>query len=165
MAGAETINPEAGPLYAPFTAPPTLDQRGTSNVLLRQGRKSIHWHWEHMDFHLDGGGRIHTVTGAEAHVTWCLKTLLTERFMHAVYTHNYGVEFDRAMTGGQPRAVTEAIARRSITEALARHPETEHVGDISFRWQGDAVYITLTVRSRAVDTPFELQLSVDAGGL
>jgi hypothetical protein len=165
MAGAETVNPAAGPLYAPFTAPPTLDQIGTTNPLLRRARKSIVWRWDDMDFALDGAGRIPKIEGAEAHVTWCVKALLSERFMHAVYTHQYGVEFDAVMTGGQARAITEAQARRTIGEALARHPDTQSVRDIAFSWRGDEVYVSLTVVSRATDRPFDLQLAVSAGGL
>ena len=157
MAGAETA-----PLYAPFTAPPTLEQTQQTNPLLRQGRKSIHFHWEDMDFHLDGSGRIHRTIGAEAHVTWCLKTLLTERFYHLVYTHAYGVEFDEAMTGGRARAVTEAMARHSIVEALSRHPDTRSVGGIAFRWNGDELFMEVTINSFTTEEPIVLQLS--AGG-
>lgn len=165
MAGPEAVNPSAAPLYAPFTTPPTLEQVGTTNPLLRPGRTSLKWDWAAMDFALDGAGRIPKLVGAEAHVTWCLKTVLTERFMHAVYSHRYGVEFDAVMTGGQPRAVTEARARQTLAAALQRHPDTQGVRDIAFSWRGDEVYITFTVVSRTADEPFTLQLSVSAGGL
>lgn len=164
MAGAETINPAAAPLYAPFTPPPTLEQTRSTNPLLRPGRKTLDWDWRLMDFNLDGAGHIRRVVGGEAHVTWCLKTLLTERFAHWVYTHDYGVEFDAAMTGGQARAVVEARARRSIVEALSRHPDTASVGGIAFAWHGDEVYVNVTINSLTADEPFRLQLSVGAGG-
>ena len=167
MAGAEApvVNPAVGPLYAPFTAPPTLDQLGTTNPLLRAGRKTLSWRWDLMDFSPDGAGRINTVDGGEAHVTWCLKTLLTERFMHLVYTHDHGVEFDAVMTGGKARAITESQARHTISEALSRHPLTQGIENISFAWQGDEVVIGLTVISLASDAPYELSLAVSAGGL
>lgn len=160
MAGADTA-----PLYAPFRAPPTLDQITTTNPLLRTGRKSLRWDWGAMDFVVDGAGRVPHLEGAEAHVTWALKTLMTERFLHVIYTHRYGVEFDSVMTGGQPRSVTEARARQTINASLLQHPETSGVRDITFAWRGDECYIGLTIQSRAADLPFALQLVVSGEGL
>lgn len=160
-----TATGSIAPLYTPFTAPPSIEQRNTAAASLARPRTSLKWNWLTMDLDLDGAGRVPKVQGAEAHAQWCLRTLLTERFAHIVYTHQHGVEFDSTITGGRVRAVVEALLRRSIGEALRRHPDTISVAGIAFRWNGDELFIDLVITSRAaLSGSFNLGLVVSGGG-
>jgi phage baseplate assembly protein W len=96
------------------------------------------------DFVVGGSGRVAEADGHTAWVQWCIKTVLTQRFAHVIYSFNYGTELEEALRQPSRKAV-EAELERAITEALLADPRTELVRDFAFDWQGDEVTVALTV--------------------
>lgn len=69
--------------------------------------------------------------------------LNTERYKHAIYSWNYGVEFSDLF--GQPRDYVYPEIKRRITEALLTDDRITGVGDFNFSKQKSAVGVTFTV--------------------
>lgn len=129
-------------LYPTFDMPEIVEQSVTEPVP-RYG-KSWLFDFEKGDFVLDGAGRVVEADGHTAWVQWCVKTVLTERFAHVIYSTDYGTEIEQALKQPSRRAV-EAELERVITEALLVDPRTERVTDFAFEWDGDIVKVSFTV--------------------
>ncbi len=85
-------------------------------------------------------------TGYDAWVLWCTKAVMTERWAHAAYSGNSGIEADDAFR--QPdRKARESAFERTISEALLADPmgRTQQVRDFTFDWSGDSVSIRCVV--------------------
>lgn len=69
--------------------------------------------------------------------------LNTERYKHAIYSWNYGVEFNDLF--GQPRDYVYPEIKRRITEALLTDDRIQGVGEFVFTKQKNAVGVTFIV--------------------
>lgn len=69
--------------------------------------------------------------------------LNTERYKHAIYSWNYGVEFSDLF--GQARDYVYPEIKRRITEALLVDDRITGVGDFTFSKQKNAVGVTFIV--------------------
>lgn len=128
-------------LYPVFDMPDLIEQQQTEPA--PKYGKSWLFDFEKGDFVVDGAGRVIQTDGHTAWVQWCVKTVLTQRFAHVIYSFDYGTELEKALKQPSRKAV-EAELERVITEALLADPRTEMVRDFSFEWQGDEVYVTFT---------------------
>lgn len=79
-------------------------------------------------------GEFKVVEGNEAIKVWVLKTLLTNRYEHLIYSFDYGVELSELVGQKYTRNLTEMEAKRYIEEALQINPYITgiEVTDVSF---------------------------------
>lgn len=128
-------------LYPVFEVPELVEQQQTEPA--PKYGKSWLFDFEKGDFVVDGAGRIVIAEGYTAWVQWCVKTVLTQRFAHVIYSFDYGTELEEALKQPSRKAV-EAELERAITEALLADPRTEMVRDFTFEWEGDIVKVSFT---------------------
>jgi len=128
-------------LYPAFDVPEIVEQQQTEPA--PKYGKSWLFDFEKGDFVLDGAGRVVEADGHTAWVQWCMKTVLTQRFAHLIYSFDYGTEIEEALKQPSRKAV-EAELERVITEALLVDPRTEMVRDFTFEWEGDLVKVSFT---------------------
>jgi len=128
-------------LYPVFDMPDLVEQQQTEPA--PKYGKSWLFDFAKGDFVLDGAGRIVIADGYTAWMQWCVKTILTQRFAHVIYSFDYGTELEEALKQPSRKAV-EAEMERAITEALLADPRTEMVKDFVFEWEGDIVKVSFT---------------------
>ncbi len=128
-------------LYPTFEVPELVEQQQTEPA--PKYGKSWLFDFVKGDFVLDGAGRVVEADGHTAWMQWCIKTILTQRFAHVIYSFDYGTELEEALKQPSRKAV-EAELERAITEALIVDPRTEMVRDFAFDWQGDQVKVSFT---------------------
>ena len=129
-------------LYPVFEVPELVEQQQTEPA--PKYGKSWLFDFAKGDFVVDGAGRVVQADGHTAWVQWCVKTVLTQRFAHVIYSFDYGTELEEALKQPSRKAV-EAELERVITEALLVDPRTERVTDFAFEWDGDIVKVSFTV--------------------
>ncbi len=129
-------------LYPAFDMPELAEQQETEPA--PKYGKSWLFDFKKGDFVVDGAGRVVEADGHTAWVQWCVKTVLTQRFAHVIYSSDYGTELEEALKQPSRKAV-EAELERAITEALLADPRTEMVRDFTFEWEGDIVKVSFTV--------------------
>lgn len=85
-------------------------------------------------------------SGYDAWVQWCRKTALTQRWAHAAYGENAGIEAEEALREPDRTAIESAF-EETITEALLADPlgRTQQVSDFQFDWNGDELHIACEV--------------------
>ena len=128
-------------LYPAFDMPELVEQQQTEPA--PKYGKSWLFDFKKGDFVLDGAGRVVEADGHTAWVQWYVKTVLTQRFAHVIYSFDYGTELEEALKQPSRKAV-EAELERAITEALLADPRTEMVRDFTFEWEGDIVKVSFT---------------------
>lgn len=92
------------------------------------------------------GNRIYGMTdGLEAvrQAVWLI--LNTERFVHPIYSWNYGVELE-GLLGVNPPLVYSLLKQR-ITEALTQDDRIDDVSDFSFSSKDGTVQVSFTVNT------------------
>lgn len=122
-----------------------------------QYRRSIAWDPLIGDFVRDSTGKVAEANGKEAYTTWCYKSVLTERYNCLAYSDEIGAEMERAMSNDDI-ATVESMVRRTVTEALLVNPRTEAVRDISFRWDGDEMHCSITVKGVEFDDDIVIEI-------
>ena len=145
-------------LYPVFDMPDLVEQQQTEPA--PKYGKSWLFDFAKGDFVLDGAGRIMIADGYTAWAQWCVKTILTQRFAHVIYSFDYGTELEEALKQPSRKAV-EAEMERAITEALLADPRTEMVKDFVFEWEGDTVKVSF-VAVPVVGPPEQLEVILNA---
>lgn len=124
-------------------------------------KRSIRWDPELGDFARDSSGRLIECDGREAYMTWCYKTLQTERDSHLAYIAeisgaDLGVEMEE-ISQETDRETVESMLERTITEALEVNPRTEYVGGFAFTWDGDDVHCQFEVKGTDWDDMIQIK--------
>ena len=132
----------------PTVAIPSLSKPKQDNDV--RYKRAPAWDPQAGDFVRDGAGKILTDTGRDAYVIWCIKTSQTERFAKLAYPSVIGAELEAAKQEKSQEAVELAL-ERTIREALMVNPRTEYVRDFDFRWNGDHVHVTFTVKGKNIE--------------
>ena len=98
------------------------------------------------EFILNGTRQVLYGSGVDAWVLWCTKTVMTQRWAHAAYSGNIGIEADGAFKEPN-RAAQESAFTRTITEALLADPmgRTMQVRNFTYRWEPDSLYMSCEV--------------------
>jgi Protein of unknown function (DUF2634) len=156
--------PLNAPLYVPFVMPPTNRQVEAAERQAVVRTKSFAFDYSVGDFVRDGTGRIAKSDGPQKVASWAIKTLLTERFAWLIYPHRYGVEFDQAMQGGQPRGIAEGVVRRTATEALMQHEHVQAIQGIDFSWYGDQLTVDVRIVLHAGGAQEQVSLRLEVMG-
>lgn len=136
-------------LYPTFDMPEPVKQE--ESALYPEYPKSYLFDFEKGEFVVDGTGRIVIADGHTAWVQWCIKTVMTERFAHLIYSSDYGVEIESALKQPSRKAV-EAELERTITEALLVDPRTKTVRNFVFTWEGDQIKVAFTIEPTIGDS-------------
>lgn len=98
------------------------------------------------------------VEGREAVTQAIYMILNTERYRHAIYSWNYGVEFADLM--GQTHDYVYPEVKRRITEALMVDNRITDVNNFEFSKRRGAVYVTFTVSTVYGDVEASKEVSV-----
>ena len=110
------------------------------------------------DFVRDGANRIVYVSGREAYILWCIKTLQTQAGGCLAYM-DVGIDAEEVMQ--QPdRASAQSVLERTVTEALMANPCTERVYDFEFEWEADAVHVTFWIKAASY-AAFKMDMSIE----
>lgn len=96
-----------------------------------------------LDF--DTGEIRGVITGCNAIKQFIRKAIVTMRFVHPIYTDQYGCEV-RAMIGkGFTNAFLKSEVKRMITEALIYDSRVDKVYDIDINPKGDEIFVKFSV--------------------
>ena len=98
------------------------------------------------------------VEGKEAVTQAIYMILNTERYRHAIYSWNYGVEFADLM--GQTHDYVYPEVKRRITEALMVDNRITDVNNFEFSKRRGSVYVTFTVSTVYGDVVASKEVSV-----
>ena len=93
------------------------------------------------------GGNPAEVTGAEAVLVWAWNTINTSRYLHDVFTHNYGQDLQSLI--GEPYGddIRQSEAIRCIREALEINPYIKTVHQISVRFEGSTLHLSFKAKT------------------
>lgn len=110
-------------------------------------RYSVFFDFDKGDFIVRHDGKLKEATGIEAWEQWCQKIIQTQRYAHAAYSTDIGIDFGKAIQA-ESREEAENILNREITEALMADPSgrTQYVGNIEFDWQADGCDVTVPIQ-------------------
>lgn len=130
-------------LFPVFEVPSALAENAQQP---KKYRPAPLWDFEQGDFAEDGARRPVYGSGYDAWVFWCIKTIRTQRWAHAGYSGNAGVEAEEAFMEPDRNAVESAF-EAAITEALLADPmgRTLRVHDFKFSWNGDGLRVSCIV--------------------
>ncbi|MGH2351095.1 MAG: DUF2634 domain-containing protein [Chloroflexota bacterium] len=129
-------------LFPTWPMPQTVAQRQQAQPSVAYPR-SYAFDFEAGDFLVDGAGRVPTLDGHRTWAQWVLKTVLTQRFAHLVYSARYGLDLARVLGQPQP-AVATAEFQREVTEALLTDRRTRAVSNVTVTRRGDEATATFT---------------------
>lgn len=128
-------------------------------------RPSAAFSFETGDFVRNGANQVESASGIDAWETWCRICLSTQRYDHAAYTTDFGIEIEQAFKA-KSRAEAESILTRQITEALTADPygRTAYVSQIDYTWTApDAV--TADVQVVGInDVTIDISVPLTGGG-
>ena len=124
-------------------------------------KRSIRWDAEIGDFARDNSNRLVECDGYEAYMTWCYKTIQTERdsclaYIEAVSGSDLGVEMEE-ISQEEDYETVESMIERTMTEALEVNPRTEYVGNFVFSWDGDDVHCRFDVKGINWDKTIQIK--------
>lgn len=105
--------------------------------------------WRFGEFSFGADGKIKMSTPQESFEQWCVKVICTEQNSRLAYGENYGVDLAKIPTLEFQYAKSEIV--RTITDAILAHPNAHYVKNLSFRVDGDNVYLTFDVKGKAFD--------------
>lgn len=133
----------ANNLFPVFNVPSVLSEE---QITRKRYRAAPAWDYEKGDFARNGANQVQYVSGYDAWVLWCVKTVKTQRWAHLSYTSNAGIEAIEAFAEGD-RAAVQSYFERTITEALLADPmgRTVSVTNFEFSWDVDSFGITCLV--------------------
>ena len=89
-----------------------------------------------------------------------IKALLTERAKYAIYSDDYGAEFNELIGEDITPALMDSEIPRIVYEALAYDDRIEDVTDIEYTREGDRLYVTFTVVPVAGVTTFTEEVTI-----
>ena len=93
------------------------------------------------------GGNPATVTGAEAVLVWSWNTINTSRYLHDVFTHNYGQDLQSLIGEAYGDDIRQSEAIRCIREALEINPYIKTVHQIDVTFEGSVLHLSFTAKT------------------
>lgn len=93
------------------------------------------------------GGNPATVTGAEAVLVWAWNTINTSRYLHDVFTHNYGQDLQSLIGEAYGDDIRQSEAIRCIREALEINPYIKTVHQIDVTFEGSVLHLSFTAKT------------------
>ena len=141
--------------FYPFIGSPEDYEFEVSNELPLL--KELAFDFESGEFIIDEvSGDIKVVTGKEALRIWIYKAIFTNRYVHEVYSWDYGTELATLIGQRFSRGLTESEAFRFISEALLINPYIDDVINNKITFSGDILHINITVISRYGEVIFNV---------
>ena len=93
------------------------------------------------------GGEPVLVERERAVLTWAWKALHTQRYLHPMYTWNYGNQLGDLVGQHYTEELKQAEARRYVEECLLQNPYIKAVGDISVAFAEDRLRVGCTIET------------------
>lgn len=125
---------------------PMIQPQIYANVVEKKLYKEIKWDFE-KNVPIFHNGSPFIVSGKEAVVVWAWKALQTPRFIHEIYTWNYGCEIESLI--GQP--FTEELkiseASRYVRECLKINPYITEVSNIAVSFFGGVLSVGCVIET------------------
>lgn len=97
------------------------------------------------DEYIVKNGDMQIVTGNDAIEVWCYFALKTDRYVHEIYSWNYGSEMYALIGQKYSRELTQSEAKRYITEALLINRYILDVDVRSIDFKGSRVYLEIYI--------------------
>jgi len=118
------------------------------------------------EFKCDGRNKILDSDGIESWRSWCINCMHTERYKHAAYSTDFGIEYDLIFAAESPEEA-ESILIIQITEALLADPyeRTDYIEDIQIEWTApDAMKVRVIVHG-VYDATIDITAYITKGGI
>lgn len=103
-----------------------------------------------------------TVQGINAIIQSIYKRLYTQRYAHAIYSSNYGMELSDLY--GMPLEYVQTVLPNRITETLLQDSRIRDVKDFSFFHNGTVLTVSFIVQTSVgeVNAEYEMEMEVNA---
>lgn len=85
------------------------------------------------------------IDGDEALRQFIIKAVMTERSRYAIYSDDYGCELNGLVGGDYTPALLDAEIPRMVTEALVYDDRIDEVIEVTYRRDGDKLFINARV--------------------
>ncbi len=128
-------------------------------------KPSAAFSFETGDFVRNGANQVESASGVEAWEAWCRICLQTQRYTHAAYTTDFGIEYDRVFKSAS-RSEAESILTRQITEALMADPygRTLYVSAVTYTWTAADALIAEVQVVGINDVTIDISIPLSGGG-
>ncbi len=88
------------------------------------------------------GGNPAEVTGGEAVLVWAWNTVNTSRYLHDVFTHDYGQDLSHLIGRAYADDIRQSEAIRCIREALEINPYIKSIHQIDAHLEGSVLHLS-----------------------
>lgn len=85
------------------------------------------------------------VEGKEAVKVWIYKALKTTRYVHDIYSWDYGHDLDNLIGKDYDKGFVNSEVERIITDTLTIHPNIKRCYDFTVTFNGDCISVIFTV--------------------
>lgn len=117
------------------------------------------------DFLRDGKNKMVDSTGVESWKSWCINSIMTERYKYLACSPNFGIELDQVFRASS-HDEAESILTRQITEAILADPyeRARYVSEIKYTWEApDAVTASVCIQG-VDDVSIDITAYITKGG-
>lgn len=125
----------------PLLSSPVSDS-GTDLPLARE----VLWDFDKDEPVWRGGNPVY-VTGAEAVLSWAWNAVSTSRYMHDVFTHDYGQDLQSLIGRAYSEDIRQSEAIRCIREALEINPYIKSVYQIDASFEGSTLHLSFKMKT------------------
>lgn len=93
------------------------------------------------------GGNPAEVTGAEAVLVWAWNAVNTSRYLHDVFTHDYGQDLQGLVGEAYGADIRQSEAIRCIREALEINPYIKTVHQIDVQFERSLLHLSFKAKT------------------
>lgn len=117
------------------------------------------------DFVRDGKNKLADSNGIESWKSWCINSLMTERYKYLACSTNFGIELDPVFRANS-RDEAESILTRQITEAIMADPyeRAKYVSEIEYAWEAPDAVIARVAIQGVDDVSIDVTAYITKGG-
>ncbi|MCC0642112.1 MULTISPECIES: DUF2634 domain-containing protein [unclassified Clostridioides] len=108
--------------------------------------KEFAWNFE-KDEKIIENGDFKVVERNEAIKVWIYKTIKTDKYVHLIYTWDYGTDIKNLIGQKYTKGLTESEAKRYIQEALLINPYILEVNVTNTEFKDDNLSINLNIKT------------------
>lgn len=104
--------------------------------------------YKEYDFDFDKGiltGKV--VEGKEAVKVWIYKTLMTKRYIHDIYSWDYGHDLDELIGQGYDKGFIDSEVERMIKDCLSINEKIESCTGFEISFENDKLSVSLTANT------------------
>lgn len=109
--------------------------------------------------HLDSGIISGTAQGQDAIAQSIYKRLYTQRYAHAIYSKDYGMELHDLY--GMPMDYIQAVLPGRITETLLQDSRIRTVTDFSFSCENNKLLVSFSTETNVGEMRMKYEVNID----